>query len=76
MRAVQNAKQICNEHFRDSYELEVVDIFQQPGLAREDQILAVPTLIKRTPPLRRIIGDLSDHASVLNGLNIKVKRSP
>lgn len=69
-RAIQNAKQICEEHFAGRYELEVVDIFQQPELAREDRILAVPTLIRRRPaPRRRFIGDLSDRDVVIQGLD-------
>jgi circadian clock protein KaiB len=75
VRAIQNAKQICDEHLAGSYELEVVDIFQQPKLAKDDQILAVPTLIKKLPlPLRRFIGDLSDRDVVLVGLDVKPKK--
>jgi circadian clock protein KaiB len=71
-RAIYNAKQICDEHLAGRYELEVVDIFQQPGRARDDQILAVPTLIKKLPaPLKRFIGDLSDRDVVLVGLDVK-----
>jgi len=73
-RAIHNAKQICDEHLRGHYELEVIDIFQQPRRAREDQILAVPTLIRRLPaPLKRFIGDLSDREVVLDGLDVKRK---
>jgi circadian clock protein KaiB len=72
LRAIQNARAICDEHFQGRHELEVIDIFQQPGRAKDDQILAVPTLIKRTPPpLQRFIGDLSDRLLVLAGLNIR-----
>ncbi len=71
-RAIQNAKQICDEHLAGRYELEVIDIFQQPHRAKDDQILAVPTLIKRLPaPLKRFIGDLSDRDVVLVGLDVK-----
>jgi circadian clock protein KaiB len=71
-RAVRNAKQICEEHLAGRYELEVIDIFQQTGRARDDQVIAVPTLIKRFPaPLKRFIGDLSDRDVVLVGLDIK-----
>jgi circadian clock protein KaiB len=74
MRALQNAKAICDEHLAGKYELEVIDIFQQPKLAEDDQILAVPTLIKKLPlPLRRFIGDLSDRDVVLVGLDVKRK---
>ena len=71
-RAIANAKQICDEHLAGRYELEVIDIFQQPERAKDDQILAVPTLIKRLPaPLKRFIGDLSDREVVLVGLDVK-----
>jgi circadian clock protein KaiB len=71
-RAIHNAKQICDEHLAGRYELEVIDIFQQPERAKDDQILAVPTLIKRLPaPLKRFIGDLSDRDVVLVGLDVK-----
>ena len=71
-RAIQNARQICEAHLADRYELEVIDIFQQPHRAKDDQILAVPTLIKRLPaPLKRFIGDLSDRDVVLVGLDVK-----
>jgi circadian clock protein KaiB len=74
-RAVQNAKQICDEHLEGRYELEVIDIFQQPKLAKDDQILAVPTLIKKLPlPLRKFIGDLSDRDLVLVGLDVRAKK--
>src|SRR5262245_27848961 len=65
-RAIRNAKQLCEQHLEGRYELEVIDIFQQTDRAREDQIVAVPTLIKRLPlPLKRFIGDLSDRDVVL-----------
>jgi circadian clock protein KaiB len=74
IRATQNAKQICDEHLAGRYDLEIIDIFQQPRLAQDDQILAVPTLIKRLPaPLKRFIGDLSDRDVVLVGLDLKRK---
>jgi len=70
--AIHNAKQICDEHLAGRYELEVIDIFQQPGRAKDDQILAVPTLIKKLPaPLKRFIGDLSNRDVVLVGLDVK-----
>jgi circadian clock protein KaiB len=74
-RAIQNAKEICDQHV-GNYELDVIDIYKQPTLAKDDQIVAVPTLIKKLPlPLRRIIGDLSDRDVVLVGLDLKRKRS-
>jgi circadian clock protein KaiB len=75
-RAIQNAKQICDEHLPGRYELEVIDIFKQTDRARDDQIVAVPTLIKKLPaPLKRFIGDLSDRDVVLVGLDVK-RRQP
>ena len=75
-RAVQNAKQICEEHLEGRYDLEVIDIFQQPQLAKDDQILAVPTLIRKLPlPLRQFIGDLSARDVILVGLDLKPKKS-
>jgi circadian clock protein KaiB len=73
-RAIQNARQICDEHLAGRYELDVIDVLQQPTLAKDDQIIAVPTLIKRLPaPLRRFIGDLSDRDVVLVGLDLEPK---
>ena len=73
-RAIQNAKEICDEHLAGRFELEVIDIFKHPKLAEDDQIIAVPTLIKKLPaPLRRFIGDLSDRDVVLIGLDLKRK---
>ena len=72
--AVENIKRICEQHLKNRYDLEVIDIYQQPSLAREEQIVAVPTLIKRSPPpLRRLIGDLSDLKKVLFGLDLAVR---
>jgi circadian clock protein KaiB len=69
--AVENIKRICEQHLKDRYDLEVIDIYQQPNLAREQQIVAVPTLIKRLPfPLRRLVGDLSNLKKVLFGLDL------
>ena len=74
VRAIQNAREICDENLQGLYELEVIDVFQQPTLAKDDQIVAVPTLIKKLPaPLRRFIGDLSDRKVVLVGLDLKRK---
>ena len=75
MRAIQNVRRICEEHLRDLYDLEVVDIYKNLPLARGDQIIAAPTLIKRLPaPLRRLIGDMSDEQRVLVGLDIRAQR--
>lgn len=76
MRAIQNVRRICDEHLRGLYDLEVVDIYKNLPLARGDQIVAAPTLIKRLPePLRRLIGDMSDEQRVLVGLDIRPPRA-
>ena len=76
MRAIQNVRRICEEHLQNLYDLEVVDIYKNLPLARGDQIIAAPTLIKRLPaPLRRLIGDMSDEQRVLVGLDIRPQRS-
>ncbi len=70
--AIQNLKLICEKYLQGRYDLNVIDIYQQPRLALEEQIVAVPTLIKKTPgALRRIIGDLSDVEKVLTGKDLK-----
>lgn len=70
--AIRNLKKICQEYLEGGYDLEVIDLYQKPGLARENQIIAAPTLIKKFPlPLRRIIGDMSDKRKVLSGLDLK-----
>ena len=70
-RAVRNLKAVCDEYLAGRYDLEVIDIYQQPALAQGEQIIAVPTLIKKLPlPVRRIIGDLSDRERVLVGLDL------
>ncbi|HPL64354.1 MAG: circadian clock KaiB family protein [Syntrophales bacterium] len=71
-RAIENVKRLCADHLAGRCELEIVDIYQQPKLAAGEQILAVPTLIKRLPhPLRRMIGDLSDEEKFLVGIDLK-----
>ena len=71
-RAIENVRAICEAHLQGRYELEVIDIYQQPVLAKGEQIVAAPTLIKQLPaPLRRIIGDLSNRDRVLVGLDIR-----
>lgn len=73
-RAITNIKEICEKDLKGLYTLQVIDLYQQPALAEGDQIIAVPTLIKKLPvPLRRIIGDLSDRERVLIGLDLKPK---
>ena len=73
-RAVENIKRVCEQHLKNRYDLEVIDIYQQAKLARDEQIVAVPTLIKRLPlPLRRLIGDMSNQEKVLFGLDLRVR---
>jgi circadian clock protein KaiB len=71
MQAILDARAFCESHLADSYQLEVIDIYQQPALARDEQIVAVPTLVRSLPPpLRRLVGDLSDVERVLSGLQL------
>jgi circadian clock protein KaiB len=73
--AFSNLKQICEEHLQGRYEIEIVDLLQNPQLARGDQILAVPTLVRRLPePIKKIIGDLSNTERVLVGLDLRVRQ--
>jgi circadian clock protein KaiB len=70
LKAVHNLQKICEEHLPD-YDLEVIDIYKDPGAAREAQIIAAPTLVKKLPtPLRRFVGDLSNTQKILVGLDI------
>ncbi len=70
--AIRNIKAICEEHLRGRYKLEVVDIYQHPALAKGEQIIAAPTLIKQLPlPLRRFIGDMSRTEKILLGLDLR-----
>jgi circadian clock protein KaiB len=72
LRAIDNLRRICEEHLDGRYDLQVIDIYRQLPLARGEQIVAVPTLIKKLPePLRRLIGDMSDHKRVLMGLDVR-----
>lgn len=70
--ALQNLKKYCEEHLAGQYRIEVVDLLVNPQLAEGDQILAIPTLVRKVPePIRKIIGDLSNEEKVLVGLNIR-----
>jgi circadian clock protein KaiB len=70
--AITNIKKICEENLKGDYMLEVIDLYQQPQLAQGEQIIALPTLIKKLPlPLRRIIGDMSNSERVLVGLDLR-----
>lgn len=71
-RAIANIKKICEEHLKGRYSLKVIDLYQEPSLAKSEQILAAPTLVKKLPmPVRRIIGDMSSIERVLVSLDIK-----
>jgi circadian clock protein KaiB len=72
--ALANLKRICDEHMSGRYEIEVIDLMENPQLARRDQIVAIPTLIRELPsPLKRIIGDLSNTDRVLVGLDVTAR---
>jgi len=74
--ALANLKKMCEEHLAGKYRIEVIDLLEQPQLARGDQILAIPTLVRRLPsPIRKIIGDLSNTERVLVGLDLREPRS-
>jgi circadian clock protein KaiB len=74
LAAITNIKKICEENLKGRYVLEVIDLYQQPQLAQGEQIIALPTLIKKLPPpLRRIIGDMSNTERVLVGLDLQKK---
>ncbi len=70
-RAVENVRSFCERHLEGRYDLQVIDVYQQPALARSEQLIAAPTLIKKLPlPLRRLIGDMSNEDRILVGLDL------
>ena len=72
MKALANLKRLCEDHLAGHYEIEIIDLVERPSLARADDILAIPTLLRRLPtPERRVIGDLSDTQRVLAGLQLQ-----
>ena len=72
IRAFANLKTLCEEHLKGRYQIEVIDLLEHPQLARGDQIVAIPTLVRRLPPpVRKIIGDLADTVRVLVGLDVR-----
>jgi circadian clock protein KaiB len=74
LRAVANIKEICESSLKNRYDLEVIDIYQQPVLTKGEQIIAAPTLVKQLPlPLRKFIGDMSDTERILVGLDLRPK---
>ena len=75
LAAFANLKKICEEHLAGQYHIEVIDLIKKPQLASGDQILAIPTLVRKLPePIRKIIGDLSDTERVLVGLNLREQK--
>jgi circadian clock protein KaiB len=74
IEAFANSRKICEDHMKGRYEIEVIDLIERPQLAKRDQILAVPTLVRKYPPsLRRTIGDLSNTERVLAGLDLRTR---
>ena len=72
LAAIKNLKKVCEEHLAGRYEIEVVDLLKNPRLAKDDQIVAIPTLVRKLPdPVRKIIGDLSDTERALVGLQLR-----
>jgi circadian clock protein KaiB len=70
-RAITNARLLCEQHLPDGYDLDIVDLYQDPARARSEEIIAAPTLVRRRPlPLRRLVGDLSDTPRVLRSLGL------
>jgi len=75
LRAFENLKELCEIHLAGRYQIEIIDLMENPKLARGDQIVAVPTLVRKLPePVRKIIGDLSDSDRVLVGLDLRPRR--
>ena len=73
-RAISNLKEICETYLKGKYELEIIDVYQQPLIAESEQIIALPLLIKKSPlPQKRLIGDMSDIEKVLRGLSLSAK---
>ncbi len=77
LAALDNLKRVCEEHLAGRYSIEVVDLLKNPRLAKDDQIVAIPTLVRKLPePLRRIVGDLSDTERTLVGLQLRAVSKP
>ena len=76
LRAIENLREVCEEHMAGRYRLEIVDLLENPRLAADDQILAVPTVVRTLPaPMRKLVGDLSDTDHLLVGLQLRPQRS-
>jgi circadian clock protein KaiB len=77
LAALTNLKRICDEHLAGRYSLEIIDLLKNPRLAKEDEIVAIPTLVRKLPdPIRKIIGDLSDTERALVGLQLRPRKQP
>ena len=75
LAALANLKRVCDEHLAGRYQIEVIDLLKNPRLAKDDEIVAIPTLVRKLPePLRRIVGDLSDTERALVGLQLKPRK--
>ena len=75
LAALSNLKKLCDEHLAGRYSIEIVDLLQNPRLAKDDQIVAIPTLVRKLPePMRKIIGDLSDTERALVGLQLRPRK--
>ena len=75
LAALANLKRVCEEHLAGRYHIEVIDLLKNPRLAKDDEIVAIPTLVRKLPePLRRIVGDLSDTERALVGLQLKPRK--
>ena len=75
LAALDNLKRVCEEHLPGRYSIEVIDLLKNPRLAKDDQIVAIPTLVRKLPePLRRIVGDLSDTERTLVGLQLRPRK--
>jgi circadian clock protein KaiB len=73
LRAISNMRSFCEEYLKGRYHLEIVDVYQQPQIATKDQVIALPLLIKSSPlPYKRLIGDMSDKAKVMKGLDLDI----
>lgn len=74
IRAISNIRAFCEEYLAGHYHLEIIDVYQQPQVAKRDQVIALPLLLKISPlPTRRLIGDMSDKARVIRGLDLDIK---
>lgn len=74
VRAITNIKEICEQHLAGNYDLEIIDVHQQPLIAEKEQLIALPLLMKLQPlPFKRLIGDMSDRTKVLNGLGLRIE---